>query len=48
MKLEVITDQCCAFDLKLAVGTEVGFFSLDKYYTSASAGVSAPGGRISF
>ena len=43
IKLEVITDQCSAFDLKLAVGIEVGFFSLDKYCTSTSACVSAPG-----
>ena len=26
LKLEVITDQCSAFGLKLAVGIEVGFF----------------------
>ena len=30
----MITDQCSAFNIKLAVGIEVGFFSLDKYCTS--------------
>ena len=51
-RLEVITNQCSAFDLFLknlgiiSRDRSVFFFSLDKYFTSTSACVSAPGDEL--